>query len=67
MAWGEFHEAVGALPEDERDVFDLLWYQGLTRQEAAALLEVSAKTVQRRWQAACLRLHDALHGELPGV
>jgi len=67
VAWGEFHEAIGALPEQERDVFDLLWYQGLTRQEAAALLEVSAKTVQRRWQAACLRLHDAMHGELPGV
>jgi RNA polymerase sigma factor (sigma-70 family) len=67
MAWGEFHEAIGALPDEERDVFDLLWYQGLTREEAAALLEVSAKTVQRRWQAACLRLHDALHGELPGL
>src|SRR5260370_13000493 len=67
MAWGELHEAIRALPEDERDVFELLWYQGLTRPEAAALLEGSAHTVQRRWQAACLRLHDALHGELPGV
>lgn len=65
-AWAEFHEQVGRLPEDERDVFDLVWYQGLNHTEAAELLGVSVKTVKRRWQAACLRLHDALDGELPG-
>jgi RNA polymerase sigma factor (sigma-70 family) len=65
--WSEFHEQIGALPEDEREVFDLVWYQGLTHAEAAALLGVSVKTVQRRWQAGCLRLHAALHGELPGL
>ena len=65
--WGEFHQQIGALPEEEREVFDLVWYQGLTHAEAAALLGVSTKTVQRRWQAGCLRLHDALHGELPGL
>jgi RNA polymerase sigma-70 factor (ECF subfamily) len=64
-AWAEFHEQAGALPEDEREVFDLLWYQGLTHAEAAALLGVSTKTVQRRWQAACLRLHEALGDDLP--
>jgi RNA polymerase sigma-70 factor (ECF subfamily) len=64
--WGEFHEQVERLPEDEREVFDLIWYQGLGHTEAAELLHVSARTVKRRWQAACLHLHDALHGELPG-
>jgi DNA-directed RNA polymerase specialized sigma24 family protein len=45
-------------------VFDMLWYQGLTQAEAAALLQVSERTLQRRWRAACERLHAALDGEL---
>jgi len=64
--WSEFHERVEDLPEEEREVFDLVWYQGLTHTEAANLLGVSAKTVKRRWQAACLELHARLGGELPG-
>jgi RNA polymerase sigma-70 factor (ECF subfamily) len=64
--WAEFHEQAGALPEDEREVFDLVWYQELTHADAAALLGVSTKTVQRRWHAACRRLHEVLGGELPG-
>jgi RNA polymerase sigma-70 factor (ECF subfamily) len=66
-AWGEFHEQIGRLPEEEREVFDLLWYQGLTHAQAAELLQLSTKTIQRRWQAACLRLHAALGGNLPGL
>jgi RNA polymerase sigma-70 factor (ECF subfamily) len=65
-AWGEFHQQVNALPEEEQEVFDLVWYQGLPHTEAAALLNVSARTVKRRWQSACLKLHDALGGVLPG-
>ncbi len=64
-AWGEFHRQAAALPAEEQEVFDLLWYQGVTHVEAAAVLGVSAKTVKRRWQAACLKLHDALGGRLP--
>jgi RNA polymerase sigma-70 factor (ECF subfamily) len=66
-AWAEFHRQADALPEEEREVFDLVWYQGLKHTEAADLLGVSARTVKRRWQAACLRLHEALRGELPGL
>jgi RNA polymerase sigma-70 factor (ECF subfamily) len=65
--WGEFHEQIGRLPEEEREVFDLLWYQGLSHAQAAELLQLSTKTIQRRWQAACLRLHEALQGNLPGL
>src|SRR5262245_56428299 len=64
-AWGEFHEQIGALPDEERAVFDLLWYQGLSQAEAAELLNVSERTIKRRWQAARLRLHEALGGEVP--
>jgi RNA polymerase sigma-70 factor (ECF subfamily) len=61
--WSEFHQSVERLPEEERTVFDLLWYQGLTQAEAAALLDVSVPTVKRRWLSARLRLKAALGGE----
>jgi RNA polymerase sigma-70 factor (ECF subfamily) len=64
-AWGEFHEKAGELPDEEREAFDLVYYQGLSHAEAAALLGLSARTVQRRWQAACVSLYDRLGGALP--
>ena len=45
--WTEFHEAAARLPDGLRAVFDLLWYQGLTQAEAAALLGVAVPTVKR--------------------
>lgn len=64
-AWTEFHAQVEQLPEEEREIFDLLWYQELSQAEAAALLNVSERTVKRRWQSARLKLHEALQGQLP--
>ncbi len=40
--------AIDGLPADERDVFDLVRIQGMTRTEVAQLLGVSAVTVRRR-------------------
>jgi RNA polymerase sigma-70 factor (ECF subfamily) len=51
---------VGALPEEGRAAFDLLWFQGLTQAEAAVVLGVAEVTVRRRWLAARLRLQDLL-------
>jgi RNA polymerase sigma factor (sigma-70 family) len=65
-AWTEFHAQVEGLPEEEREIFELLWYQGLPQAEAAALLGVSGRTVKRRWQSARLLLYEALGDELPG-
>jgi RNA polymerase sigma-70 factor (ECF subfamily) len=61
-SWGEFHERAQALPAEERDVFDLLWYQGLTQAEAAAALGVADITVRRRWLRARLLLQDTFPG-----
>ncbi len=58
--WVAFHEAVERLPEDERQVVDRVWYQGMTHAEAAEELGVATKTIQRRWASARLRLRDAL-------
>lgn len=65
--WEEFHRKVEELPEEERQVFDLLWYQGLTQAEAADILKVTDRTIKRRWQSARLMLHDALHGDMPDL
>jgi DNA-directed RNA polymerase specialized sigma24 family protein len=45
----------------------LLYYQGVSQTEAAAILDISERTIKRRWQSARLRLHDALEGRMPGL
>jgi RNA polymerase sigma factor (sigma-70 family) len=64
-AWTAFHAQVEQLPVEEKEVFDLLWYQELSQAEAAALLKVSDRTIKRRWASARLRLHQTLDGQLP--
>ena len=53
-------EAIDNLPEDEREVFGLVRLQGLTHTEAAEVLDVSTKTVQRRLNRASLLLAEEL-------
>jgi len=53
-------EAIEGLPEVEREVFDLVHIQGLTYVEAAGLVGVSEKTVQRRLNRARLLLAEQL-------
>jgi RNA polymerase sigma factor (sigma-70 family) len=64
-AWTEFHDKIGTLPDQEKEVFDLLWYQGLSQAEAAALLGVTERVVKYRWRSARLKLHQMLGGQLP--
>jgi RNA polymerase sigma factor (sigma-70 family) len=52
--------AIEALPEEEREAFSLVRVQGLTQPEAAEVLGVSAKTVQRRLNRALLLLVEEL-------
>jgi RNA polymerase sigma-70 factor (ECF subfamily) len=63
--WTEFHRLVDRLPAAEREVFDLLWYHGLSQKAAAEVLQVSLRTVKRLWQSARLQLHALMHGEPP--
>ncbi|MFO0880545.1 MAG: RNA polymerase sigma factor [Gemmataceae bacterium] len=65
LEWADFHAAIERLPAEHRDLFDLLFYQGLTQPLAAELLGLSLRTVKRRWQHARLALQDALQGECP--
>jgi RNA polymerase sigma factor (sigma-70 family) len=53
-------EVIEGLPEDEREVFDLVGIQGLTHPEVALVVGVSEKTVQRRLNRARLLLAERL-------
>lgn len=58
--WTEFHEYVEKLPEEDRSLFDLLWYQGLTMGETSELLGVPLRSLGRRWKSARIRLYRDL-------
>jgi RNA polymerase sigma-70 factor (ECF subfamily) len=58
--WTELHEEIRTLPDEDRELFDLLWYQDLSKAQAAKILGVDERTVRRRWQAARLKLHAKL-------
>jgi RNA polymerase sigma-70 factor (ECF subfamily) len=53
-------QAIENLPEEEREVFGLMRIQGMTQPEAAAVLGVSPKTVQRRMNRCRLLLAEKL-------
>ena len=58
--WSEFHAHVEGLPEGELEVVNLLYYEGLTQEEAAKVLGISFRTLKRRWHSARLKLYEAL-------
>ena len=53
-------EAIDGLPEDEREVFDLVRVQGMTQVETAQLLGVSTVTVKRRLNRGLRHLMEQL-------
>lgn len=62
--WANFHLAVESLPADELQVFTLRYYGGWNREETAAILGVSEKTVSRRYTSAMGFLSRCLQEEL---
>jgi RNA polymerase sigma-70 factor (ECF subfamily) len=58
--------AIDELPEDQREVFDLVRIQGLTQVEAAELLCVSTVTVKRRLSRGLRHLAEQLADLRPG-
>jgi RNA polymerase sigma factor (sigma-70 family) len=53
-------DVIDALPPDEREVMSLVRIQGMTHGEAAEVLGVSPKTVQRRLNRGLVSLADQL-------
>jgi RNA polymerase sigma-70 factor (ECF subfamily) len=53
-------QAIESLPEEEREVFELIRIQGLSHTEAAELIGVATKTIQRRLNRGLLLLTEKL-------
>jgi RNA polymerase sigma-70 factor (ECF subfamily) len=58
-------EVIDGLPQDEREAFDLIRIQGLTYGEAAEVLGVSVRTVQRRLDRGLRLLTEELGDLIP--
>lgn len=54
-------QAIEELPEEEREVFSLVRIQDVSQVEAAEILGVSVKTIQRRLNRGLLLLSQSLH------
>lgn len=59
--------AIDNLPDDEREVFELVRLQGLTHAEVAEMLDVATETVQRRLNRASLLLSEQLEDLRPSI
>lgn len=66
---GGCDEAAGdqadGLPEDEKELFHLVWYLGPKQEEAARMLDCSVRTIKRRWESAKRLLAESLGDERP--
>ena len=58
-------QAIDSLPDDEREVFCLVRIQGMTHAEAAEVIGVAAKTVQRRLNRGLVLLTGKLSDLAP--
>ena len=59
-AWTRFHETIEGLSDEQKQVVELLWYEGMSQPQAAKIVGVSLATVKRRWQASRLFLSEQL-------
>ena len=58
--WTEFHEKIGELPVQEREVFSLVYYHGMNQEKIAGILGVNERTVRRYWRRAISELKTIL-------
>lgn len=63
--WARFHEAVGELPVDQREVVELRFYHGWSIEKIAAEFGVNVRTIGRWWEKACIELRDRVGRDLP--
>ena len=60
--WTEFHRSIEDLPGQEKEVFNLIWYEGMTQAEAGKVLGIGERAVKWRWRGARLKLQEMLEG-----
>ncbi len=65
--WSELHSAIESLPSEQKEVVELLFYNGLSQEQAAGVIGVSTRTVKRYWRSAKLSLFEVFEGEFPDL
>ena len=65
LEWEHFHKTIQSLSELDKSLFDLLYYQGLTQDEAPEILNIPIRSLKRYWRNAKVKLYEKLHGEMP--
>jgi RNA polymerase sigma factor (sigma-70 family) len=63
--WAAFHEVVGRLADEDRELIELGFYQGLSKPDIARLIGVDERTVRRRWRSATRKIADELGDDIP--
>lgn len=64
LDWVEFFELLEMLPQENREIFDLIWLQGLNQKQTAMILGISLRTVIRRWIKTKLEIRRLMDDEL---
>jgi len=64
-SWTRLHEVAGELDDDDQELFSLVWYLGLSQEQAAQALGCSVRTVARRWERVKRHLVSRLEGQAP--
>jgi RNA polymerase sigma factor (sigma-70 family) len=60
--WEEVHSYIQELPDAERELFDLIFYQGMPQEAVATMLGEPYRSLKRRWQEARLRFMTRFAG-----
>jgi RNA polymerase sigma factor (sigma-70 family) len=63
--WGEVHALIDRLPDGDRALFDLIYYQNLTPAEASEILGVPLTTLRTRWLNARVNFMRAFGNNPP--
>ena len=63
--WEDFHKTINDLPDENRWLFDLIWYHGLKQEEVAELVGMPLRTLKRHWRASRNQVIKHYKGESP--
>ena len=63
--WTLFHETIEHLPDEQREMFQLVWFLGADQKTIAQLLDCSERTVKTRWREVRDAVKLSMDGQPP--